>query len=157
MRHQIYFQNLLSTRQEVNIIGIAQLFHFQDTMIVRKLHFSKEIDLLFKKQGILCVENSERSIESKTAFEQLKNSRLYFFLIVLIVQSRLRAQSRKRNCKARYRCPLSLGGKFGKCNRGHCYRFLLVCCSKSLVLLPKLYPKRENSNPDFGQRTQRNR
>ena len=27
----------------------GQFFYFQDTVIVRKLHFSKEIDLLFKK------------------------------------------------------------------------------------------------------------
>ena len=73
-----------------------------------------------------------------------------------------RAQSRKRNCKAWYHCPSSLGGKFGKCNQDHRYRFLWVRCLKSLVLLPKLYPKRENSNPKlflseiaFGQRNQR--
>ena len=73
-----------------------------------------------------------------------------------------RAQSRKRNRKAWYRSPSSLGGKFGKPNRGHRYRFLMVRCLKSSVLLPKLYPKRENSNPKlflseiaFGQRNQR--
>ena len=76
--------------------------------------------------------------------------------------SHLGVQSRKRNCKAWYRCPSSLGGKFGKRNRGHCYRFLWVRCLKCLVLLPKLYPKRENRNPKlflseiaFGQRNQR--
>ena len=59
----------------------------------------------------------------------------------------LGAQSHKRNRKAWYHCPSSLGGKFGKCNQDHRYRFLWVRCLKSLVLLPKLYPKRENSNP----------
>ena len=74
----------------------------------------------------------------------------------------IRAQSRKQNRKAWYRCPLSLGGKFGKRNRGHCYRFLWVRCLKSSVLLPNFYPKRENSNPKlflyeiaFGQWNQR--
>ena len=72
-----------------------------------------------------------------------------------------RAQSRKRNCKAWYHCPSSLGGKFGKCNQDHRYRFLWVRWPKSSVLLPKLYPKRENSNPKlflseiaFGQQNQ---
>ena len=46
--------------------------------------------------------------------------------LVWITWYTLRAQSRKRNRKAQYRCRLSLGGKFGKRNRGHRYRFIWV-------------------------------
>ena len=50
----------------------------------------------------------------------------YMFLGSFFNAYRYRAQSCKRNHKAWYRCPSSLGGKFGKRNRGHRYRFIWV-------------------------------
>ena len=72
------------------------------------------------------------------------------------------AQSRKRNRKARYRCLSSLGGKFGKRNQGHPYRFLRVRFLKSSVSLPKRYLRKElfwitifSFGIKFGQRNRR--